>query len=218
MTKVSTTELLAALSKILDGAKAKPRKFVETVELQISLKDYDTRVDKRFSGTVLLPNIPRPRKNVCVLGDAAHCEQARRASIPYRSVDDLRALNRNKKLVKRFLAQFHAFLASQAVIRQIPRLLGPTSGKAAKFPRMLRDNEDLESKVAEILSEVKFQLKKVTNLAVPVGNVGMTLDELKDNCTLAINFQVSLLKGQWKNVSRLYVKSTMGKPEMLYKG
>lgn len=29
-----------------------PRRFVETVELQISLKNYDPQKDKRFSGTV----------------------------------------------------------------------------------------------------------------------------------------------------------------------
>jgi large subunit ribosomal protein L10Ae len=38
------------------------------VELQIGLKNYDPQRDKRFSGTVKLRNIPRPRFNVCVLG------------------------------------------------------------------------------------------------------------------------------------------------------
>ena len=37
----------------------KKRKFVETVELQISLKNYDPQKDKRFSGTTryVLPNL-----------------------------------------------------------------------------------------------------------------------------------------------------------------
>ena len=38
----------------------KERKFKETVELQIGLKDYDPQKDKRFTGTVRLPNVPRP--------------------------------------------------------------------------------------------------------------------------------------------------------------
>ena len=40
------------------------RKFVETVELQIMLKNYDPSKDKRFSGTVKLVNVPRPRMKV----------------------------------------------------------------------------------------------------------------------------------------------------------
>ena len=45
----------------------KKRNFLETVELQIGLKNYDPQRDKRFSGTVKLPKIPRPGMNVwCV--------------------------------------------------------------------------------------------------------------------------------------------------------
>ena len=38
----------------------KKRNFLETVELQIGLKNYDPQRDKRFSGTVKLPKVPRP--------------------------------------------------------------------------------------------------------------------------------------------------------------
>ena len=37
---------------LYQGAKDKPRKFQETVDLQIGLKNYDPQKDKRFSGTV----------------------------------------------------------------------------------------------------------------------------------------------------------------------
>lgn len=86
---------------ILEGAKAKPRKFTETIELQIGLKNYDPQKDKRFSGTVKLPYIPRPKMKVCVLGDVKHCEQAQAIGVDSRSVEDLKKLNKNKKLVKK---------------------------------------------------------------------------------------------------------------------
>lgn len=49
---------------VLNGAKEKQRKFVETVELQIGLKNYDPQKDKRFSGSVKLPYCPRPNMKV----------------------------------------------------------------------------------------------------------------------------------------------------------
>jgi large subunit ribosomal protein L10Ae len=52
----------------------KQRKFVETFELQIGLKDYDTQKDKRFAGTVRLPHIIRPQLKICLIGDAKHEE------------------------------------------------------------------------------------------------------------------------------------------------
>lgn len=37
----------------------------------------------------------------------------------------------------------------------------------------------------------------------------------RQNCLMAINFLVSLLKKNWNNVKRLHIKSTMGKPVAL---
>ena len=49
---------------VLDGSRAKERKFKETIELQVGLKNYDPQKDKRFSGTVKLPYTPRPSMKV----------------------------------------------------------------------------------------------------------------------------------------------------------
>merc|ERR1719213_1377302 len=126
--------LRKGITSVIEGSKEKPRKFLETVELQIGLKDYDTQRDKRFSGTVKLPHVPRPRMKICVLGDAVHCEGAQKLDMPFKSVDDLKKLNKNKKMVKKLAQQFDAFMASQALIPQISRLLGPGLNKAGKFP------------------------------------------------------------------------------------
>mmetsp|Transcript_10644 Transcript_10644/g.18044 ORF Transcript_10644/g.18044 Transcript_10644/m.18044 type:complete len:197 (-) Transcript_10644:118-708(-) len=194
MSKLNIDNLKKGIVQILDGSKEKQRKFLETVELQIGLKDYDTQRDKRFAGTIKLPNVPRPRLKVCVLGDAVHCEQAQRANVPFKSVEDLKKLNKNKKMVKKLADGFDAFLASQVLIPQIPRLLGPGLNKAGKFPTLVQHSDNLETKVTEVRSQVKFQLKKVLCMGVAVGNVGMTPDELRQNCLMAINFLVSLLK------------------------
>ena len=87
--------------EILKGSEEKRRNFVETVELQIGLKNYDPQRDKRFSGTVKLPNVPRPRMSLCILADQADVDRAKLISLDYMTVDDLKKLNKNKKLVKK---------------------------------------------------------------------------------------------------------------------
>merc|ERR1711939_856023 len=216
MSKLNIDNLKQAIDDILVASSAKKRKFVETVELQVGLKDYDTQRDKRFAGTVKLPYVPRPRMKICILGDAVHCEKATAAGFDAKSVDDLKKLNKNKKLVKKLARQYDAFLASQVLIPQIPRLLGPGLNKAGKFPSMVAHSDNLETKVKDLRSNVKFQLKKVLCMGVAVGNVGMSPDELRQNCLMAINFLVSLLKKNWNNVKRLHIKSTMGKPFSIY--
>ena len=45
--------LQECVASVLKGSlEDKKRKFLETVELQIGLKNYDPQKDKRFSGTV----------------------------------------------------------------------------------------------------------------------------------------------------------------------
>jgi large subunit ribosomal protein L10Ae len=216
MSKLSIDNLKKGIAAVLEGAKEKPRKFLETIELQIALKDYDVQRDKRFAGTVKLPHVPRPRMKVCILGDAVHCDAAQKANLPFKSVDDLKKLNKNKKLVKKLAQSFDAFLASQVLIPQIPRLLGPGLNKAGKFPTLITHSDNLEAKKTEIQCNVKFQLKKVLCMGVAIGHVQMTPDECRMNSLMAINFLVSLLKKNWNNVKRLHIKSTMGKSQVVY--
>lgn len=50
--KVSRDTLYESVASVLENSKTKKRGFLETVELQIGLKNYDPQKDKRFSGTV----------------------------------------------------------------------------------------------------------------------------------------------------------------------
>jgi len=216
MSKLNIDGLKKAIVSVIEGSNERKRKFLETVELQIALKDYDVQRDKRFAGTVKLPHVPRPRMKVCILGDAVHCDAAQKNNLPFKSVDDLKKLNKNKKLVKKLAQSFDAFLASQVLIPQIPRLLGPGLNKAGKFPTLITHSDNLENKANDIRSNVKFQLKKVLCMGVAIGNVGMAPDELRMNSLMAINFLVSLLKKNWNNVKRLHIKSTMGKCHTIF--
>jgi hypothetical protein len=53
------------------------------------------------------------------------------------SCDGARRLNKNKKLVKKLAKKYDAFLASEALIKQIPRLLGPGLSKGAPIDQSL---------------------------------------------------------------------------------
>jgi len=201
---------------MMEKSKEKDRKFKETIELQIGLKNYDPQKDKRFSGTVKLPFLPRPRMKFCLLGDAQHCDEAKTIGLDCMDVDALKKLKKDKKLVKKLAKKYHGFLASEAIIKQIPRLLGPGLNKAGKFPTLVTHSEPLQDKINDVKKSIKFQLKKVLCLGVAVGNVEMTEKEIYINTQTAVNFLISLLKKNWQNVRSLYLKTTMGAPYRLY--
>jgi large subunit ribosomal protein L10Ae len=214
--KLQSEIVREAIRTMYGESSAKKRKFRESVELQIGLKQYDPQKDKRFSGSVKLPRIPRPNMSICVLGDAQHCEEAEKNGIANMTVEDLKKLNKNKKLIKKLAKKYHAFLASDALIKQIPRLLGPGLNKAGKFPGLITHQEKLADKANELKATIKFQLKKALCLACAVGHVDMAEQELFANINVAVNFLVSLLKKNWQNVKSLNLKTTMGKPHRVY--
>merc|ERR1712100_754703 len=216
MSKIPAEALKETIKQLLDESAAKKRKFCETIELQIVLKNYDTQKDKRFAGSIKLPNLPRPRMSCCILGDAKHVEAAKSAGIPCMDVEALKALNKDKKKVKKLANKYNFFLASASIMKQIPRLLGPTMHKLGKFPTLIEHSEDMQDKINGIKSTVKFQLKKVLTLGVACAHVEMTDQQIYANIQITVNFLISLLKKNWQNIKTLHVKSTMGKSNRIF--
>ena len=136
-------------------------------------------------------HIPRPKFSVCVFGDQQHCDEAKEKGVPFMSADDLKKLNKQKKLVKKLAKKYDAFLASESLIKQIPRLLGPGLNKAGKFPSLLTHGDDIIDKVNDLKSTIKFQMKKVYYLVLV-----MTYEQL-------ILFPVSSFLGMAKTDSDL---------------
>merc|ERR1712054_317860 len=193
MSKLQADALRETIKGIQQASKDKKRKFVESIELQIVLKNYDTQKDKRFAGSIKLPNVPRERLSCCVLGDAFHIDQATANGVDCLDVEALKAFNKDKKKVMKLANKHSFFLASQPIMKQIPRLLGPTMHKL-----------------------VKFQLKKVLTLGVACAHVEMTEQQIYANVQITVNFLVSLLKKNWQNIKTLHIKSTMGNSHRIY--
>ena len=116
---------------------------------------------------------------VCILGDQKHFDEAQANDIPCMTVDDLKKLNKDKKQIKILSKSYDAFLASESLIKQIPRILGPGLNKAGKFPSVVTHNDSLLVKVDEIRATVKFQMKKVSTIPNLMDGTSAELNILK---------------------------------------
>ena len=83
-----------AITRAGEEVQGKRRNFRETVDLQITLKNYDPQRDKRFSGTFRLPTAPKPGLKLCMLGNQVHCEEAEKLGIPSMDVEALKKFNK----------------------------------------------------------------------------------------------------------------------------
>mmetsp|Transcript_17534 Transcript_17534/g.19722 ORF Transcript_17534/g.19722 Transcript_17534/m.19722 type:complete len:216 (-) Transcript_17534:38-685(-) len=214
MSKISIEEFSEAINFIMENRKK--RNFTETIELQIGLKDYDPKKDKRFSGSIRLSNLCKTQVRICVIGDVGHLEEAEALGIDCMSLDALKKFNKDKKVIKKWAKKYQLLLATDVLSRKIPRVLGPTLTKIGMYPQVITHNQPLKDKVDEIKSSVKFQLKKVLCMSVAVGNEALTTKQIEENLVSTINFLVSLLKKGWNNIKSLNIKTTMGKPYKLF--
>ena len=168
-------------------------------------------------GSVKFPYVPRPKVKICVIGDAAHLEEAKKIEgIETKDLEGLKAFNKVKKDIKKWAKKYHVLLCTDSIVKQLTKVLGPILNKINRFPIAITHAEPLAKKIDEVKSSVKYQLKKVLCMGVAVGNVDLTEEQLRQNITMAINFFVSLLKKGWQNVKTLHVKTTMGKVQRVF--
>jgi large subunit ribosomal protein L10Ae len=69
---------------------------------------------------------------------------------------------------------------------------------AGKFPTPVSHSEDLATKITEVRSTIKFQLKKVLCLGVAVGHVEMTDDQVLANVMLSESRHITIYIGTWQ--------------------
>nr|XP_027202797.1 60S ribosomal protein L10a-like [Dermatophagoides pteronyssinus] len=214
MSKLSQQVVEEAVRAVLNPEKK--RNFLESIDLQIVIKDYDLKRDKRFNGTIRLPHVISPNRKVCVLGTDVHCEEAKNCGLTCLNVAAMEAINMNAKVVKKLAKKYHYFMCSSSLITMIPKYFGPTLNKLGKFPAIITPNDKLADKSTDLKATVKFVFKKDTSLGVAIGNVNMTEQELTENLHTAINFLVSLTKKNWHNIKTMHIRSAMGKPRQIY--
>jgi len=226
MSKINQEGLLNAIEEILKEAternekRKESRRFTETIEVQVGLKGFDPARDKRINATTVLPLAPKTKYRFCLLGNEAQCKEAEEMGLPFKTVDELKGFKRNKKLVKKMAKQFDMFLASSTMIRQIPRLLGPTLNKVGKFPLPITPNEAVEDKVDQMKKTLKGSLKFKTGmpmaLSFPVANCTHDAEEVRKNMVHLINYLTTQFKKGWQNVKKIHIKSTMGSSHKVY--
>ena len=149
MSKISSDTIREGITKIL--GERKKRKFVETVDLQVMLRDYDPNKDKRFNATIELNYPCRSHLKVCLIGTVNHVDQAKKAGLDFKSLDDLKKFNRDAKEIKKWARRYDTLLVSESIAKNVTRTVGRYITSIGKIPVQISDSEKVEDKVQDCL-------------------------------------------------------------------
>lgn len=192
-------------------SKATERKFPETVELSVNLKDLDLTVPKnRLEDEVPLPKGRGKTVKVAVFGSPELCQKIRGVADLVVSAGELDDFAKDKKNVKKVVSEIDFFLAEAPLMPTIGKRLGVVLGPRGKMPRPVPPGSDPTNLVNALKRSIRIRSKGNRTFHAPVGTRGMKPEEIAQNVDAVLARIVGKLERGRTNIESVYVKTTMG--------
>ena len=226
---VTEQKLEEALTKAIDnsvwkmeGKSDKVRKFDESLDVSINLRDVDIKnPQNRINTEFLLPNpIYSPKGlKVCFITDGDQLVEAKNQgyySCDKEFLDDLN--KKDKKAKKQFVKQYDSFICRTDLMKDVARVLGRFLGQSGKMPKpspkgygIVSPSEKIERIIENYQRRIILSTKKAPIVQTAFGKKSITPEKNKENLISLINFIESQLPNGQGNIKSIYLKTTMGK-------
>jgi large subunit ribosomal protein L1 len=212
---VGKAKILEAVKTALE--KAPKRKFSESIDITINLKNIDMAQPKnRIDETILLPNGTGENVGICVLGKGDIVTQAKDAKVDLiLGPEEIERLGGAPREARKIAEQYRFFLAETGVMPQVGRFLGPRLGPRGRMPMPITGGMDIRPIVERLRNSVKIRTKDKTVFSTKVGSTTMKPEQVAENIETIVKRIESVLEQGPLNVRSIYVKTTMGPPVRL---
>ncbi|MHA1339794.1 MAG: hypothetical protein ACTSRZ_03275 [Promethearchaeota archaeon] len=205
-----------------EGKPDKIRKFDETLDIIINLKDLDLRnPNNRIDVEYLLPHSIRNGKlNLCIIGKGDIILEAKEKNVDAFDDKFLDELNKkDNKAKKRFVKKYDAFICQASLMRNVAKVLGRFLGQTGKMPKPQPKGYGIVSpatKIDKIIDNyrktIKLKAKKAPIIQTIFGKKSLDFEKNLKNLKALIEFVESKLPNGKNNIRSIYLKTTMGKP------
>ncbi|MEM0349747.1 MAG: 50S ribosomal protein L1 [Candidatus Caldarchaeum sp.] len=211
----------AALAKAVEAVKQakqnkKNTKFKQSVELVINVTGVDlTKPQNRFSEVIELPNgLGRKRRKILVIASGNLALEASKTLGVDRVIqkEELEALVGRKKEAKKIASEYDFVLVEPALVALAARALGAALGARGKTPVPIPPGSDIQKLVKRYENSVQVTMRKSPQVACIVGVEEDPDEKIAENIETVLSRVVEKLEKKKRNISGVYVKTTMGKP------
>ena len=204
---------------VLDAVKqareqSKKKNFNQTIELIINLQDIDMKKpEAKIQETIELPHTPNKKVKVCVIATGELALKAKKAGAELvLSNAELESLATDKKRQKQLATTYDAFIAEAPLMPLVGRTLGATLGPRGKMPKPVPPNIDIKAQIEKLGQTVNLRIRNQPMLQCSIGTEDMKDEEIAENIMTIVRRVEGKLKRGLKNITTIYLKTTMGKP------
>jgi large subunit ribosomal protein L1 len=205
----------AELTKMVTEAKAtdKERKFKQSIEMYIILKDIDVKKGFALNDTIQLPKRLSTPTTVCVMAGGDMGLKAKSANADrVVSADEINALAANKRQARKFINNYDFFLADTQLMTTVGKVLGQLLGPRGKMPVPVPFNAPIESFLERFRSSIRVKVKNSLSISCKIGDESMFDADLAANAHAVLAAVEKKLPSGDKNIRRVMIKTSMGKP------
>lgn len=203
-------KVLESVKKALETAPE--RKFSESVEIAVNLKNLDMNQPiNRLDEEIILPNgLGRPIKiAVFAKGDTAQRAKAAGADYVF-DPEEISVLGDDKTRAKNLAEEVNFFIAESAYMPVIGKTLGQVLGPRGKMPIPLTADKDIVQIINKSKNSIKVRSKDKLTFHILIGKKDMDPVKLAQNIEAIVNRIEHRYERGLYNVKSIYVKSTMG--------
>ena len=205
----------AELSKLIKDAKSqdKERKFRQTLEKYVILKDIDVKKGFALNETIQLPKRLSQPTTVCVMAGGDMGLKAKSANADrVVSGDELNTIAANKREARKFINNYDFFLADTQLMTTVGKVLGQLLGPRGKMPIPVPFNAPIESFLDRFRSSIRVKVKNSLSMSCKIGDESMDDGDVAANAHAILNAIEKKLPSGDKNIRKIIVKTSMGKP------
>jgi len=188
----------------MEGKKEKTRKFDETVDFIINLKDVNLKDPKqRIDKELILPNdiITESVPNICVVASDEILLEAKKMKLDTINSAGLVKLNgEEKKYKKKLVKKYEFFVVEDKMMRDVARYLARFLGPVGKIPKpfpsgygIISSVNDLKTAIDRYKKIIRIQVKKQPIVQVKIGKKSMEVDKLYANVKTIVEFIADLM-------------------------
>jgi len=212
---VERARILEAVKAAIE--KAPERKFSESVDITIKLKNIDMAQPKnRIDETILLPHGTGKTVGIAVLGKGDITTQAREAGVDLIiGPEEIERLGGEPREARQVAGKYRFFLADTGVMPQVGRFLGPRLGPRGRMPTPIPGGTDIRPMVERLRKSVKVRTKDKKTFHVKVGSTQMPPEQIAENIDAVLKKIEGVLEQGSMNIRSVFVKTTMGPAERL---
>ncbi len=191
---------------------SKERKFKESVELAVNLKDIDLSLPKnRIDEEIILPKGRGKPVKIGVFGSGELAVKAAKLADLVIQPEEIEDLAKDKKKARNLANTHDFFIAEAPLMPVIGRHLGVVLGPRGKMPKPVPPGSDPTGIINSLRDTVRVRTRDRRTFHTLVGTKDMSVEDLAENIDTVMKRILSRLERGKMNIYSAYVKTTMGK-------